>query len=109
MKFHRNFTIPVIPASKLGWKQEGGAMVPSEEPAAADAQDPMAEVLQMAMQAVEAQDPQMAMQVCTMLVEMANAQAPEAMDGGELDKMMDGGNMNDPQGNMMGYGGVPDV
>lgn len=79
IKFYRNSNKNIVPAKVLGWKQEGGTMVPSEEPAAADAQDPMMEILNMAMQAVEAQDPQMAMQVCTMLVEMAQGGAAEPM------------------------------
>lgn len=58
---------------KLGRKyQEGGAM-PAGAPAAAPqgGEDPMAMLLQGAQQAVEAQDCQIAMQVCQMLLELA--------------------------------------
>ena len=62
---------------KLGRKfQEGGAM-PAGAPAAAPqgGEDPMAMLMQGAQQAVEAQDCQIAMQVCQMLLELAGGGA----------------------------------
>lgn len=58
---------------KLGRKfQEGGAM-PAGAPAAAPegGQDPMAMLMQGAEQALQAQDCEIAMQVCQMLLELA--------------------------------------
>jgi hypothetical protein len=63
---------------KLGRKfQEGGAM-PAEAPAAAPqgGEDPMAMLMQGAEQAVSAQDCEIAMQVCQMLLELAGGGAP---------------------------------
>lgn len=64
---------------KLGRKfQEGGAM-PAGAPAAAAPQggeDPMAMLIQGAQQAIQAQDCQIAMQVCQMLLELAGGGAP---------------------------------
>lgn len=53
--------------------QEGGAMPPAQTPAQApapEAQDPLMEIAQMAMQAVEQQNCEMAMQVCAAFVQM---------------------------------------
>ena len=57
--------------------QEGGAM-PAGAPAAAPqgGEDPMAMLMQGAEQAVQAQDCQIAMQVCQMLLELAGGGAP---------------------------------
>ena len=57
--------------------QEGGAM-PAGAPAAAPqgGEDPMAMLMQGAQQAVEAQDCQIAMQVCQMLLELAGGGTP---------------------------------
>ena len=63
---------------KLGRKfQEGGAM-PAGAPAASPqgGEDPMAMLIQGAQQAVQAQDCQIAMQVCQMLLELAGGGAP---------------------------------
>lgn len=63
---------------KLGRKfQEGGAMS-AEAPAAAPqgGEDPMAMLMQGAEQAVSAQDCEIAMQVCQMLLELAGGGAP---------------------------------
>lgn len=63
---------------KLGRKyQEGGAM-PAEAPAAAPqgGEDPMAMLMQGAEQAVSAQDCEIAIQVCQMLLELAGGGAP---------------------------------
>jgi hypothetical protein len=63
---------------KLGRKfQEGGAM-PAGAPAAAPqgGEDPMAMLIQGAQQAVQAQDCQIAMQVCQMLLELAGGGEP---------------------------------
>ena len=65
---------------KLGRKyQEGGAM-PAGAPAPAPqgGEDPMAMLMQGAQQAVQAQDCEIAMQVCQMLLELAGAQAAPA-------------------------------
>jgi hypothetical protein len=57
--------------------QEGGAM-PAGAPAAAPqgGEDPMAMLMQGAQQAIQAQDCQIAMQVCQMLLELAGGGAP---------------------------------
>lgn len=69
--------------------QEGGA-VPAEPPveeAPAEAQDPTAQILEGAAQALQSQDCNLAMQVCQALLEMAGAgaeqPAPEAPAGQE--------------------------
>lgn len=65
---------------KLGRKyQEGGAM-PAGAPAPAPqgGEDPTAMLMQGAQQAVQAQDCEIAMQVCQMLLELAGAQAAPA-------------------------------
>lgn len=59
-----------VPASVLGLFQEGGELKEMPE------QDPMAQVLEMAMQAVQNQDADMAMMVCQALVEMAQGAQP---------------------------------
>ena len=72
MKFKatKSFDKPYIPSGILGLYQEGGAMVQGE-PENMQEQDPMAQLLMMAQQAVESQDGEMALQVCQVLVEMA--------------------------------------
>lgn len=57
--------------------QEGGAM-PAGAPAAAPqgGEDPMAMLMQGAQQAIQAQDCEIAMQVCQMLMELAGGGAP---------------------------------
>ena len=57
----------------LKFLQEGGAM-----PAAAPqgGEDPMAMLMQGAQQAIQAQDCEIAMQVCQMLIELAGGGAP---------------------------------
>ena len=65
----------------IGKFQEGGAMPPQDPAVAQGAQDPMAMILEGAMQAVQSQDCQIALQVCQALAEMAGAgaqPAPEA-------------------------------
>ncbi len=52
--------------------QVGGQMAPAGQ------EDPMAVMIEAAIQAVQAQDCQVAMQVCQMLVEMAGAAAAPA-------------------------------
>ena len=63
---------------KLGRKfQEGGAMPAGAAPQGPEGgQDPMAMLMQGAEQAVQAQDWQIAMQVCQMLLELAGGGAP---------------------------------
>ena len=72
--------------------QEGGAMPAGAAPQGPEGgQDPMAMLIQGAQQAVQAQDCQIAMQVCQMLLELAgggaeaapaeSAPAPEAAQG----------------------------
>lgn len=63
--------------------QEGGTMppeggVPAEAPAAAPEEggSPEEQIIQAAMQAVQTQDAQLALQVCQALVEMSGAGAP---------------------------------
>lgn len=65
----------------IGKFQEGGAMPPQDPAAAQGGQDPMAMILEGAMQAIQNQDCQIALQVCQALAEMAGAgaqPAPEA-------------------------------
>ena len=62
----------------IGKFQEGGAMPPQDPAAAQGAQDPMAMILEGAMQAVQSQDCQIALQVCQALAEMAGANAQPA-------------------------------
>jgi hypothetical protein len=62
----------------IGKFQEGGAMPPQDPAAAQGAQDPMAMILEGAMQAIQSQDCQIALQVCQALAEMAGANAQPA-------------------------------
>ena len=62
----------------IGKFQEGGAIPPQDPAAAQGAQDPMAMILEGAMQAVQSQDCQIALQVCQALAEMAGASAQPA-------------------------------
>lgn len=59
--------------------QEGGQM-PAGAPAPGGGQDPMAMLMQGAQQAVQAQDCEIAMQVCQMLLELAGG-APAPAEG----------------------------
>lgn len=59
--------------------QEGGQM-PAGAPAPNGGQDPMAVLMQGAQQAVQAQDCEIAMQVCQMLLELAGG-APAPAEG----------------------------
>ena len=63
---------------KLGRKyQEGGAMPAGAAPQGPQGgEDPMAMLMQGAQQALEAQDCEIAMQVCQMLMELAGGGAP---------------------------------
>lgn len=63
---------------KLGRKFQEGGVMPAEAPAAAPqgGEDPMAMLMQGAEQAVSAQDCEIAMQVCQMLLELAGGGAP---------------------------------
>ena len=62
----------------VGKFQEGGAMPPQDPAATQGAQDPMAMILEGAMQAIQSQDCQIALQVCQALAEMAGANAQPA-------------------------------
>lgn len=62
----------------IGKFQEGGAMPPQDPAVAQGAQDPMAMILEGAMQAIQTQDCQIALQVCQALSEMAGASAQPA-------------------------------
>ena len=62
----------------VGKFQEGGAMPPQDPAATQGAQDPMAMILEGAMQAIQSQDCQIALQVCQALAEMAGASAQPA-------------------------------
>jgi len=97
---NRNTNKVVIPARVLGLRQEGGELIESGEPAAAEAQDPMMDILNMAMQAVEEQDPETAMQVCVMLVEIAGGGEEASMEEESMEEM--------PTDEEMGYGGMMD-
>lgn len=58
---------------RLKYFQAGGPMEAGGQPA----QDPMAQLIEMAMQAVQANDPNLAMQVCQVLVQIAQQGAPQ--------------------------------
>lgn len=60
---------------KTRFFQEGGAM-PAAAPAPQGGEDPMMMLLQGAQQALQAQDCELAMQVCQMLIELAGGGAP---------------------------------
>lgn len=62
----------------IGKFQEGGAVPPQDPAAAQGAQDPMAMIVEGAMQAVQSQDCQIALQVCQAIAEMAGASAQPA-------------------------------
>lgn len=55
---------------------QGGAQVPVEQNA-----DPMQMLVEAAMQAVQSQDPNMAMEVCMMLLELVGATQPVGQPG----------------------------
>lgn len=57
---------------RINFFQEGGPVAP---------QDPVAELIGMAQQAVQANDPNMAMQVCQILVQMAQGGPQEGPQG----------------------------
>lgn len=63
---------------KLGRKFQAGGPMPAGAgaPAPQGGEDPMAMLLQGAQQAVQAQDCEVAMQVCQMLMELAGGGAP---------------------------------
>ena len=68
--------------------QEGGEMAPPEDPAAAGAPpegggDPLMQLVEMAAQALQSQDPNMAMQVCQALVQLAQGGAGGGAPEGE--------------------------
>ena len=72
-------------------KFQQGGMAPEAVPASVPAseQDPMTQLVEMAMAALEGQDPNLAMQVCQMLLELvgatqAPAQQPVFKKGGKL-------------------------
>lgn len=81
MKFkaEKSLDKPFVPSKVLGFYQEGGEMVQGEPEGMGD-QDPMEQLLMMAAQAVEANDGQMALQVCQVLVEMAGGIEEEAAE-----------------------------
>ena len=58
---------------RLKYFQAGGPMEAGGQPA----QDPMAQLIEMAMQAVQANDPNLAMQVCQVLVQITQQGAPQ--------------------------------
>lgn len=63
---------------KVNKFQEGGPMPAGASAAPQGGEDPMAMLMQGAQQAVQAQDCQIAMQVCQMLLELAGGQAAPA-------------------------------
>ena len=64
---------------KLGRKFQEGGQMPAGAPAASQGgKDPMAMLIQGAQQAVQAQDCQIAMQVCQMLLELAGGSSTPA-------------------------------
>ena len=70
----------------IKFMQEGGvapeaAPAPEETPAAPEGGSPEEQIIQAAMQAVQTQDAQLALQVCQALVEMAGGGAPAAPEG----------------------------
>lgn len=62
---------------KIRKHQQGGQMMPVEDPAMAQqAQDPMVELINLAMQALETQDPNAAFAVCEGLLMLVQQSAP---------------------------------
>lgn len=74
--------LPYIPAGVIGLYQEGGEMVMSEEAMETES-NPAEELLMMAQQALESQDPEMAFGVCQMLIEMMS---PEQETSEEMEE-----------------------
>ena len=66
---------------KLKFLQEGGAM-PAGAAAQQQAQDPMEQIVAMAAQALQNNDPNLAMQVCDAIVQIAQGAAPAGAEGG---------------------------
>lgn len=80
-----NNYLPYVPANIIGLYQEGGELAMSEDQMSqeAPAEDPMMEIMGMAQQALEANDGEMALQVCQILLEMMSQgqeqESPEMM------------------------------
>ncbi|MCS7316955.1 MAG: hypothetical protein NZZ41_01345 [Candidatus Dojkabacteria bacterium] len=74
-----------VPASVLSLYQEGGELIYQEDD---ETKDPMQELLMMAQQALEEQNPELAMQVCQMLVEMMLSSQQEAVESEEMEQEM---------------------
>ena len=66
-----------IQKKKIGYYQEGGEMAPAEAAPEQAAQDPMQQLLQVAVQAVQNQDCEAAMAVCQALLQLAQGGAPQ--------------------------------
>jgi len=63
--------LPYVPSSIIGLYQDGGELAMSEDQMnQEETQDPMAEIMGMAQQALESNDGEMALQVCQILLEM---------------------------------------
>lgn len=76
--FKRNVTQGYfVPASVLSMYEEGGELKYQE---GGQAEDPMQQIMMMAQQAVQEQNPDMAMQACQMLVEVMSAGGQEEAD-----------------------------
>lgn len=76
-----DLTVPYVPLHVLGLYQEGGEIVPMEEPTPGEGEgNPMEEIITMAIKALQEQDPNMAMQVCQMLVEFVKGEQQETSE-----------------------------
>jgi hypothetical protein len=77
LKFNkRSDYLPYVPAHIIGLYQEGGELAMSEDQMAQEQpqEDPMSEIMGMAQQALEANDGEMALQVCQALLQIMSQQ-----------------------------------
>jgi hypothetical protein len=83
----------IYAAQNVAKFQMGGEM-PQGQPAAAPAQGGQPNVEEMLMQYAESRDPQLAVAICDMLVEMMAAQQGAPAEGQPAPAMRNGGRMN---------------
>lgn len=91
IRYKRQFNKPVIPSNVLGWRQEGGDMVPSGEPAMADQEQVspeqvLAELAPMAQEAIETQNAEMAMQICQIIAQFGETGAEPPMEEAAMEE-----------------------
>lgn len=67
---------PFIPGHIIGLYQEGGELVEGEPMPTEAEQDPFAQLVMMAEEALASENPEIAMQVCSMILQLAQGGAP---------------------------------